>query len=82
MRAKLVSVGNSKGIRIPKTLIEQCNLQSEVQLEVRNGVLVIRSEKISRRGWAVAFQEMAKQADDRLVDSDTPTTWDKKEWKW
>lgn len=82
MRAKLISVGNSKGIRIPKTLIEQCNLQSEVELEVKEGMLIIRSERRPREGWTAAFQGMTKHADDSLIHPDSSTDWDKKEWKW
>lgn len=82
MRAKLISVGNSKGIRIPKVLIEQCNLRSEVQLEVREGMLVIRSDKKFRQGWEAAFQEMAKRGDDKLLNTDVATAWDNKDWKW
>ena len=79
MKAHLVRIGNSRGIRIPKSLIEQCHLQGAVDLEAQHGQLVIRSVAKPRAGWQEAFQEMHRRGDDRLMDSESPTLskWDR-----
>lgn len=82
MRLKLVSIGNSKGLRIPKTLLDQCGLNGEVQLDVRGGALVIRPLRSARQGWEEAFAKMRGRGDDRLLDETRPSTWDRKEWTW
>lgn len=82
MRANLVRIGNSRGIRIPKPLLEQTRLRDEVEIEVRGEQLVIRAANPPRAGWAEAFARMAERGDDRMLDQETPTAWDESEWKW
>lgn len=83
MKARIVKIGNSQGIRIPKPLLEQTGLNGEVEIEVRNDTLVIARADNSRLGWAEAFQAMSNRGDDALLD-DVPTvsTWDEDEWEW
>ena len=84
MRASIVRIGNSRGIRIPKSLLEQCRLGSSVELEVQDGQLVIRPADRPRAGWDDAFCAMAEQRDDALLDQESlpGTAWDAKEWEW
>jgi antitoxin MazE len=84
MKTRIVRVGNAHGIRIPKHLLEQTGLRGEVEISVEDDSLVIRPFKKPRDGWAEAFQRMAQQGDDKLVDSDAPplTAWDEEEWEW
>lgn len=84
MKARVVRIGNSKGIRIPKSIIEQCHLHGAVDLEIQQGQLVIRSSAKPRAGWDQAFEEMHRQGHDQLVDQESPSTstWDRKEWTW
>jgi antitoxin MazE len=84
MKTNLVRIGNSRGIRIPKPVIEQCGFGEEVELEVQNNELVIRSSNRTREGWSAAFAHMSGFGDDELLDrvADTPTEWDEKEWEW
>lgn len=57
MKTKIVRMGNSRGVRIPKPLLEQTGIERDVILEVRDGELVIRpAESHPRAGWAEAFQ--------------------------
>ena len=67
MKTTIVRIGNSRGIRIPKALLEQCNLQDEVELEVRNDHLAVRPVTKPRSGWADAFRRMHEQRDDLLL---------------
>ncbi|GAB6064103.1 AbrB/MazE/SpoVT family DNA-binding domain-containing protein [Deferrisoma palaeochoriense] len=81
--AKIIRIGNSQGIRIPKPILEQCGLRGEVILEPSEGRLVIRPAK-PRQGWDRAFRAMAASGDDALLDPDgiTWTSWDEDEWEW
>ena len=83
-RARLIAIGNSRGVRIPKPFIEQAGLGDEVDLHVSNDAVVIRSSRRPRAGWAAAFSEMAKHGDDRLLDgrANWGSKFDKAEWKW
>lgn len=84
MLTKIVPIGNSRGIRIPKAMLEHCGFGEEVELHARNGALVLRPVKATRTGWAEAFGRMAAAGDDRLVQEDAPTAtqFDAEEWKW
>ena len=84
MRAAIVKIGNSQGVRIPKPVLEQCQLGLEVELEVRDRSLVIRSAARPRAGWDEAFGAMAARGDDALLDNaaSATTRWDQDEWEW
>lgn len=84
MKTRIVAIGNSRGIRIPKPLLEQTGLSGEVEISAEDGALVIRPAKRPRASWAAAFQEMARRGDDALLDDVAPSlsAWDEGEWEW
>jgi len=84
MKASLIKIGNSKGIRIPKPIIAQCGFEEEVEFSVENNALVIKSVRSSRKDWDTAFKKMAAEGDDQLLDSESlgATDWDEGEWEW
>ena len=84
MKTNVIRIGNSRGIRIPKAVLEQCRLGQTVELKVKKDHLVVRPAGSPRNGWEDAFNQMARQGDDALLDRDslTPTQWDKTEWEW
>lgn len=84
MRARIIKIGNSQGIRIPKVVLEQTRLGEEVELEAQAGQIIIRSALAPRQGWDEAFRAMAQRGDDRLLDEETGslTQWDETEWQW
>jgi antitoxin MazE len=84
MKIRIVPIGNSQGIRIPKPLLEQAGLSGEVEISAEDDALVIRPIRRPRDGWAAAFQKMAQHGDDRLLDDVAPTlsSWDEDEWEW
>ena len=82
LKARIIKIGNSQGIRIPKAWLDQLNFGEEVELIVQPDQLVIRSPHSARHGWKQQFAAMAQQGDDALLDSYTPTEWDKADWKW
>ena len=84
MKLKVVSIGNSRGVRIPKPLLEQAGIGTEVEVEAEGNTLVLRSTKPNARsGWAKAFQAMAERGDDQLLDSkNTGSFFDQDDWEW
>jgi antitoxin MazE len=84
MKARIVAIGNSKGIRLPKPLLEEAGLSGIVEVTVEDSSLVIKPVNSVRAGWDKAFAKMAARGDDKLLDSDAPalTTWDEREWQW
>jgi antitoxin MazE len=84
MKSKIISIGNSQGIRIPKPLLERTGLSGDVELVARDGVLLVRAVSGPRAHWSEAFRTMAAKRDDRLVDTPPATSsrWDEDEWTW
>ena len=84
MKTRIVRIGNSKGVRIPKPLLEDTGLDGEVEIRVHNDSLVITPLKDPRQGWSKAFETMAARGDDALVQGDQSraSSWDEEEWEW
>ena len=82
MKTRLIQIGNSRGVRLPKPLIEEAGLTNEVELEVRNHSLVIRPVDTVRRGWADAARAVAASRERGLLDAPSPTRFDDVEWRW
>lgn len=81
MKIDIIKIGNSQGIRIPKTIMEQCGFGESVEMEIKNGNLILKPAQI-REGWAESFKLMAAKVDDELLIDDTiPTEYDG-EWEW
>ena len=83
IKTRIVRIGNSQGIRIPKLLLDQTDIGTEVELEVQEDRIVIRSLKSSRYDWEKQFKIMAEQGDDYLLDAAVQlTSWDEEDWEW
>ena len=84
MKTALVQIGNSRGVRIPKAFLKQCQLHDQIELELRRDHLVIRPATQPRSGWEDAFRPMREHGDDALLDgeSQSATEWDTTEWEW
>jgi antitoxin MazE len=84
MRARIVRIGNSQGIRIPRPLLERSGLGVEVDIEAEPHQIVIRAARPPRAGWNEAFAVMAESGDDALLDGELPalTPFDEEEWEW
>ena len=81
-KTRIVQIGNSRGIRVPKVLLEHAQLPDEVELEAENGRLIVRAARGRRAGWADAAKAMHARGDDQLLDAVTATQFDEKEWQW
>ncbi len=82
MKTRLVRIGNSRGIRLPKPLIEEAGLRDEVELRVREGALVIMPAKPPRYGWAEAARTLRERGESPLLDPPTPSRFDEEDWEW
>ena len=82
MKARLVQIGNSRGVRLPKPLIEEAGLSDEVELRVRKGAIYIFPVRAPRAGWAEAARVLHERGDSGLLDAMTPTRFDDEGWKW
>ena len=82
MKAKIIRIGNSRGVRLPRVLLEQAHLTDEVQLEAAPNQIVIRSVHAPREGWDAAFRVMAKRNDDVIEAEVIANAFDDEEWKW
>lgn len=83
MRAHIIRIGNSRGLRIPKPVLEQCGFGDEVELEVHEHRLIVSSAPRPREGWGRMFEAMAEYGDDQLVDGEQANAaWDEEEWEW
>jgi len=79
---RIVRIGNSQGIRIPKPLLDEAQLPEEVELQAEPGRLVVRAARGPRHGWADAARAMGARQEDALLDEATATTFDVEEWTW
>ncbi|MFH1966175.1 MAG: AbrB/MazE/SpoVT family DNA-binding domain-containing protein [Acidobacteriota bacterium] len=85
MLTQIVKIGNSQGIRIPKIILEESKIGSEVELIAEHEQIIIRSVKKNRSGWEESFKSMALNNDDKLPDEEQllhQSSWDEEEWEW
>jgi antitoxin MazE len=81
MTLEIIAIGNSKGIRIPRSLLEQCEFDDRIKVELKDKRLVLSAPSRPRAGWDDAFKAMAARGDDALLDS-AATAFDRDEWEW
>jgi antitoxin MazE len=84
MKARIVKIGNSHGVRIPRLMLHQTGLGEDVELEAQADKIIIRSARKPREGWEEQFRAMAERGDDRLLgpEAHSLTQWDEDEWEW
>ena len=79
MKARLVRIGNSRGIRLAKPVLEQAGLEDEVEIRVEPGAVIITAAVSPRAGWAEAA---ARHGPSPLLDTPTATRFDDDQWSW
>ena len=83
MKVNLVPIGNSKGIRIPRSVIKQCGFGDQVDMRVADGTVVLTPARDARADWDAEFKRMAAVGDDALLLPDSMRhEWDEEEWEW
>lgn len=82
METRLIRIGNSRGIRIPKALIEAAGLEVPLRMRIVDSGLLVERADAPRDGWAEAAQALRSRDEDGLLDDPVPTVFDDSEWKW
>ncbi len=82
MKVDIIPIGNSRGIRIPKALLEQCGFSNSADVAIEDNHLVLRPSTSARKGWGKSFSAMTAHHDDTLLDSHRSTAFDESEWQW
>ena len=67
MKTAIIQIGNSKGLRLSKTILKQYNITDEVELIFEKGQIVVKPIKVPRANWETAFAEMRQNNDDELL---------------
>lgn len=81
MKAQIIQIGNSQGIRIPKVMLEESGISGEVDVELHPDGILIRNAQKPRAGWDEAFKTLAEN-DEELLSNEGTTEFEKKEWQW
>ena len=82
IKSHLIRIGNSRGVRIPKVLLEQLGFSDEGEMAVEADQLVIRSARRPRGGWEDQFRAMHERGDDRPSEEFPTSAWDEQQWEW
>lgn len=80
MELSVIQIGNSRGIRLSKTLIEKYNIRDTVEMILENGYIILKSKSTPRKNWDLAFQEMHKCGDDKALMNDVFEDENFEEW--
>lgn len=80
MDVSVIHIGNSKGIRLSKTLLEKYNIKDKVELIMEQGYIILKPKKEPRKGWEKAFEKMHKNGEDKLLIDDLFDDEDFEEW--
>jgi len=83
MTVELIRIGNSRGIRLPKAVIEQCGFGGKVDLRVEGDRVIIAPSRPPREGWEEAFRAArTAQPDEMLLEGVGENRFDREEWEW
>jgi len=80
MDISVISIGNSKGIKLTKTLLEKYNIKDTVELILEKGYIIIKPKQIPRKGWEKSFKKMSESGDDKLLIDDVFEEENFEEW--
>lgn len=81
VKARIVAIGNSLGVRIPRPLLEQSGLTDDVELHAEQGRIVIAAVRSPRAGWAEAAAALHARGEDGLLATPSPA-FDAEDWEW
>ncbi len=81
MEIPVINIGNSKGIRLPKAILEQYNISDSLELILEKGRIILKPKAVPRKGWEKAFKQMHTNSDDTLLIDDIFEDETFEEWK-
>lgn len=82
MKTRIIPIGNSRGIRIPKSFIEEAGFENEVEIRVVESGVLIEKVHAPRAGWSEAAEKLRERGEDGLLDEPVPNDFDESEWEW
>ena len=82
LKTRIVRIGNSRGIRVPKVLLDAARLPEEIELRAEPGRLVVSAARRPRAGWDTKARLMHESADDAPLDPLSPADFDEADWRW
>lgn len=80
MELSIIQIGNSKGFRLSKTLIDKYNIKDKVELILEKGYFILKPISQPRKDWDIAFQTMNENGDDQLLFNDVFENENLEEW--
>jgi antitoxin MazE len=81
MEIPVITIGNSKGIRLPKSILEQYDIKESLEIILEKGRIILKPSSMPRKGWEKAFRSMHENGDDQLLIDDVFSDEDFEEWK-
>lgn len=81
MELSVINIGNSKGIRLSKTILEKYNIQDKIEVILEKGFIVLKPKNEPRKDWEIEFQKMHENGDDQLLMNDVFDDETFEEWK-
>ncbi len=78
MRLSVISIGNSRGIRIPKAILDKYQIKDSVEIELHEDALLLKPVRKPREGWEESFRQMHENGDDKLL---IPDVFDDENWE-
>lgn len=81
MEVPVINIGNSKGIRLPKSILEQYNISDTLELILEKGKIILKPKSVPRKGWEKSFKKMHENGDDKLLIDDVFDDESFEEWK-
>lgn len=81
METSIIKIGNSKGLRLSKTILEKYNIKDKVELILERGHIILKPIATPRKNWEKAFKEMNENGDDSLLINDVFLDENLEEWK-
>lgn len=81
METSIIKIGNSRGLRLSKTILEKYNIREKVEIILEKGQIILKPVVKPRYGWEVAFEKMRAENDDHLLIDDVFDNEIFEEWK-
>lgn len=81
MEIPVITIGNSKGIRLPKAILDQYDIKESIEIILEKGRIILKPTSTPRKGWEKAFKLMSENGDDQLIIDDVFGDEDFEEWK-
>ncbi len=81
METAIIKIGNSKGLRLSKTILEKYNIKDKVEIILEMGQIILKPIETPRKNWDVSFEKMHQEGDDTLLFNDVFEDEDFEEWK-